>query len=343
MSRTNAEQFTVPIIDITDFLSGADTVTAPLAIDEAARSVGFFQITGHGISTDQIDDVYRVAQALDSLPREVKNTLRPASGHPYRGLMTNYGLDGKVCSEGYTVSRFESPADAEAHGVDPAVSDYFDPNVWPPVPGFEAVMRQWSDTMRALGAQMMRAFAVGLGLPIDYFDRVTHLDATTSTIRSYPARHAPLPSSPLVIFDEHFDGGMLTMLHQRGTYAGLEVKTRDQQWIPVPVHDDALVVNMGELMTRWTNGRWPATRHRVVAAEDPDGYRYTLPTFYNVAVDTEISPLPTTVGQTGPQFEPVTVYQWFRRHLTTSYKERKFTTVPAAAEQFVARLQETHD
>lgn len=337
---TSTDQQTVPVIDISGFLSGADLATAPRAIDEAARTSGFFQITGHGITPVQINEVYEVAYRLDALPRDVKETLRSPSGHPFRGLMTNYGPDGKVCSEGYTISRFDSPADAEAHGVDPALSNYFDVNVWPPVDDFESVMRAWSASMRELGRNMMRAFAVGLGLPLDYFDRFTELDATTSTIRSYPARLGPLEHTPTVIFDEHFDGGMLTMLHQRGTYAGLEVKTFDGNWFPVPVHDDALVINMGELMTRWTNGRWPATRHRVIASTDPEGYRYTLPTFFNVAVDTVIEPLSTT-SDDGPGFEPVTVYQWFGRHLTKSYKERKHTTVPAAAEAFVAKLQET--
>lgn len=339
--NSNAAQTVVPVIDISGFLAGTDLVTAPAAIDEAARTSGFFQIRGHGISPAEIDDAYRVAHQLDALPREVKDTLRSPSGHPFRGLMTNYDLDGKLCSEGFTISRFDSPEDAEQHGVPSEFSDYFDNNVWPPIDDFEPVMRKWSATMRALGTTMMRIFAAGLGLPVDYFDDATGLDASTSTIRSYPARHAPPAKSPTVIFDEHFDGGMLTMLHQRGTYQGLEVKTLDGKWFPVPVHDDALVINMGELMTRWTNGRWPATRHRVVAAADPEGYRYTLPTFFNVSVDTVIDPLPTTLGTDGARFEPVTVYQWARRHLATTYRERKHTTVPEAAEAFVARLQDS--
>ncbi|TCN55872.1 isopenicillin N synthase-like dioxygenase [Rhodococcus sp. SMB37] len=335
------ESIVVPVIDISGFLDGSDPHTAPREINHAATTSGFFQIVGHGIDAALIDAAYQVATGLQSLPRDVKDTLRSPSGHPFRGLMTNYDLNGKICSEGYTVSRFDSPTDAMAHGVDPDFADYFDDNVWPPVDNFREVMTAWSTRVRALGAQMMRAFAVGLELPADYFDTYTALDASTSTIRSYPARLAPLDHDPTVIFDEHFDGGMLTMLHQRGTYEGLEVKTLDGAWFPVPVYEDAFVINVGELMTRWTNGRWPATRHRVVASRDPQGYRFTLPTFYNVAVDTVVEPLPTTIGDDrGAPFEAVTVYGWFRRHLATTYKERKHTRVPAAAEAFVASLQD---
>lgn len=334
------EQIVVPVIDISGFLDGSDLVSAPRSILEAATTSGFFQIVGHGIDKAQIDRCYEVAAELDALPREVKETLRSPSGHPFRGLMTNYDLSGEVCSEGFTISRFNSPEEAVSHGVSPEHGGYFDPNVWPPVEQFRPVMTAWSESVRQLGAQMMRIFAVALELPMDYFDEFTALDASTSTIRLYPARHTPLEKVPTVIFDEHFDGGMLTMLHQRGTYQGLEVKTLDGEWFPVPVYEEAFVINVGELMTRWTNGQWPATRHRVVASEDPEGFRHTLPTFYNLAVDTVVEPLPTVLGEEGPRYDPVTVYGWFRRHLKTTYSERTHTRVPAAAEAFVASLQD---
>jgi isopenicillin N synthase-like dioxygenase len=334
------EQTVVPIIDVSGFLDGTDLVTAPRSILHAATTSGFFQIVGHGIDKAQIDACYSVATALDALPREVKDTLRSPSGHPFRGMMTNYDLTGEVCSEGFTISRFDNPAEAMSNGVAPEHAEYFADNVWPPVEDFHPVMTAWSARVRELGSQMMRIFAVALDLPIDYFDRFTELDASTSTIRLYPARHTPLEEVPTVIFDEHFDGGMLTMLHQRGTYEGLQVKMLEGEWFPVPVYEDAFVINVGELMTRWTNGQWPATRHRVVASEDPEGYRHTLPTFYNVAVDTVVEPLPTVLGEDGPRFDPVTVYGWFRRHLKTTYKERTHTRVSAEAEAFVASLQD---
>jgi isopenicillin N synthase-like dioxygenase len=338
-----SEDIIVPVIDIRSFLAGDDLVTAPQQVREAATTSGFFQIVGHGIDPDQVDASYRVAERLMSLPRSVKDQLRSPSGHPYRGLMTNFDQSGRICSEGFTVSRFDGAADAERGGVQPEYAGYFHDNVWPPIEEFRTTMTAWSGSVRALGAQMMRIFAVALELPIDYFDASTELDASTSTIRFYPARNGPLARDPDVIFDEHFDGGILTLLHQRGSYAGLQLRTLSEEWFSVPVRDDAFVVNIGALMNRWTNGRWPATRHRVIGADDPDGFRYTLPSFYTVAVDTVVAPLSPMLGDDGPRFEPVMVFDWQRRSIRKNYSERKYTTAATGTEAFVAALDGSDD
>lgn len=333
----------VPVIDIDPFLAGVDLETAPGEIERAATTSGFFQIKGHGIPKDLFDAVYEVTAALDALPREIKETIRSPSGYPYRGLLSTYDLEGRLVSESFTVCRIDSPADAVAKGIDPKYADYFPQNVWPPVPGFRDAIETLHTRTRELGSQLMRAFAVGLGLPIGYFDPYTAQDTSKSTIRSYPPGLAPPsedPEDPTVIFDEHFDGGMLTMLHQRGTYDGLQVRTLGGEWFTVPTYEDAFVINMGELMERWTNGKWPATLHRVVASNDPDDYRYTLPTFYAVAVDTVIEVLPTTVDESGPQFGPMLVYDWEKHHFARSYGRRKYTTGTREAEAYVANLTE---
>lgn len=328
----------VPTIDISSFLAGTDLVTAPEQIRRAATTSGFFQIVGHGIDKRLIDDAYAAGEALAARPAEERLALTSPSGHPYRGVRVFYDKAGRICSEGFTASRFEGPEDAVAAGVAPEHADYYAENVWPDLPGFRESLVALAGPTRALGRQMMRAFAVALELPIDWFDDKIALDATTSTIRSYPARHAPLDEDPTIIFDEHFDGNLLTLLHQRGTYEGLQIRDLDGEWFSVPVDDDAFVVNVGELMTRWTNGTWPATRHRVIAAADPEGYRFTLPTFFNASVDTVVAPLSTQGGEDDPRYEPVTVYDWFRRHTVKSYAERSHTLSGARTEEFVAAL-----
>lgn len=328
----------VPVVDISGFLDGTDLVTAPAAIRAAATTSGFFQIVGHGVPKELIDRCYDVAELLFGQPREVKDRLQPASGHPYRGIMINRDKTGRVVSEGYTIARFENADDARDHGIAEQYLDFFHDNVWPDVESFRPVMDQMRARTRELGRNMMRIFAIALDMPVGYFDDHLILDTSTSTIRSYPARRAPLDEDIAVIFDEHYDGGMLTLLHQRGTYDGLQIRDLDGNWFTVPTNDDAFVVNIGELMHLWTNGRWPATRHRVIGAVDPEAYRYTLPTFYTAAVDTVVTPLPTQIGSEGVHFEPITVYDWFRRHLTKSQAERKHTRVPDKAAAFIASL-----
>jgi isopenicillin N synthase-like dioxygenase len=335
MSDHGQTDVAVPVIDVASFIEGTDRVTAPAQISRAMATSGFFQIVGHGIPAPVIDQAFTAARHLSELPAEAKSQLGSPTGHPYRGLMTNYDTSGHLCSEGFTVSRFEDAQDAEAHGVPAEFSDFFVANVWPDIDGFRPAMIDLSIRTRALGRTLMQCFAVALGHDGDFFDASTELDASTSTIRSYPARNAAPPADPTVIFDEHFDGGVLTMLQQRGTYEGLEIRTLQGDWFAVPVIADAFVINIGELMTRWTNGRWPSTRHRVVAAQDPAGYRFTLPTFYMPAVQTVVAPL---ADGNPPAFEPVTVYDWLTRHIKRSYQERTHTTTTAATEAFVATL-----
>lgn len=330
----------IPVIDVSSFLDGSDLNTAPEQVSKAATSSGFFQIVGHGIRKELLDAVYAKSVELATAPKEYRDTLVSPVGHPYRGLTTNIDAEGHVRSLRVHASHFDNAEAAEKAGVPSEYSDFFSPNVWPDkVQGFrDAVTALFSQT-QDLGAQLMRLFAVALDLPLDYFDALVEPNSSSCSINYYPARHAPLTEDPTVIFDEHYDGGTLTMLHQRGTYEGLQIKDLDGHWFPVPVIEEALVINMGELMMRWTNGLWPATRHRVIASSDPDGHRTTLTTFHLPAVDTVIDPLKTTFGSEGPQYEPVSVYEWESRFIKKTYKERKYTRGADVTEAYLSKLE----
>lgn len=335
----NTPEAIVPVIDVSGFLQGTDLQTAPDQVRAAATTSGFFQIVGHGIPKGVLDAVYEKAVELAHTPQDYRDKLVSPEGHPYRGLTSNIDKDGHVRSLRIHASHFDSPDDAQQAGVPEEYSDFFSPNVWPDeVEGYRSSVGELFSQTQTLGAALMRLFAVALDLPIDYFDKLIEPNASSCSINYYPARHAPLKENPTVIFDEHFDGGTLTMLHQRGTYEGLQVKTLEGEWFPVPVIEEAFVINMGELMMRWTNGMWPATRHRVVASEDPEGHRTTLTTFHLPAVDTVIEPLKNTYGSEGPDFEPVSVYEWESRFIRKTYAERKHTRSAEATEAYLANL-----
>jgi isopenicillin N synthase-like dioxygenase len=330
----------VPVIDVSSFLNGVDLATAAAEVDEAATRSGFFQIVGHGVDMSLLDAVYDGAVRLSRQPDEVKAALVSPSGHPYRGLMSQRDVRGVVCSQRFHASRFDDAADAVRNGVPEHLADFFAPNVWPELPGFRAdVQALFTETQR-LGGELMRLFAVALGLPINNFDPYLEDSASSCSINYYPARRAPLDTDPTVIFDEHFDGGTLTILHQRGTYDGLQIRTLDGDWFSVPVVPEAFVINMGELMTRWTNDRWPATRHRVIAADDPEGHRTTLTTFHLPALDTPIAPLASQGGADDPHYDPVTPYDWEARFIKKTYAERRYTTADPATDGYLAGLEQ---
>jgi isopenicillin N synthase-like dioxygenase len=314
----------IPVIDISSHLAGGDSRAAASAIDVAATQVGFFQIVGHGFDSQCLDAVYDAVSALNRLPESIKEALISPSGHPYRGVHLKRDENGIVRQERFLATRYDDPDEAIANGVSPELADFFDPNVWPSeVPALRDAVRELFVQSQQLGRQMMALFALALGLDADYFEPSIEPNASSFAVNHYPARRAPLDSDPTVLFAEHTDGNTLTVLHQRGDYEGLEVQRldRSEEWIPVPVRDDAFVINLGELMTRWTNDRWPATRHRVVASRDPAGSRTTLTTFHMPALHAVVAPLPQFVGADGPHYAPVTPYEWERTRIRTRYAE----------------------
>lgn len=320
---------TIPVIDIGDFLAGGDGAAAASAIEHAAVEVGFFQIVNHGVPATDLDAVYDGMYGLADLPLDVREALIARTGHPFRGLHLNRDAGGEVRQQRFHAGRFDDADAAVEAGIPAPLADYYQPNSWPSeVPQFEPAVRNLLGRTQVLAGQMMRLFGIALGIGADGFAGVVEPNASTFAVNHYPARHAPLDKVPTVVFDEHADGNTLTILHQRGDYEGLEVQRLDSgdEWVPVPVRDDAFVINVGLLMTRWTNDHWPATRHRVVAAADPDAQRMTLTTFHMPALDTVIAPLPAWVGDDGPHYEPITPYEADRELIRRKYRAASETT-----------------
>jgi isopenicillin N synthase-like dioxygenase len=312
----------IPVVDVAEHLAGGDSTRAASEIEAAIIDVGFFQIVGHGVERGYLDAVYEAVAAMSALPAAVKERLLSPSGHPYRGLHLKRDEAGVVRQERFLATRYDDPAEAIANGVAPELADFFDPNVWPSeVPALRTAVRDLFVQSQDLGGRMMDLFALALGLEHDYFADLIEPNASSFAANIYPARRRPLDVDPTVLFAEHSDGNTLTILHQRGDYEGLEVQRIDAEgeWIPVPVDEDAFVINVGELMTRWTNDHWPATKHRVVASPDPQASRTTLTTFHMPALDTVVAPLQGWVGADGPHYEPVNGYEWERTRIRDKY------------------------
>jgi len=301
----------IPVIDIGPFLAGADGADAAASIEAAATHVGFFQVINHGVAGELLDAVYDAAWAFGELDPDTK--LRFASPHPYRGVHLRPDVTGAIRFERFLAARFDDPDAAIAAGIDAELADYYHPNVWPDQPAsFRPAVEALFARTQQLGGSIMRLFALALGQGVDGFDGLIEPNASSFAVNHYPADrgHAPEGGSPELLFHDHADGNTLTVLHQRGDYQGLQVSRLDApgEWIPVPVRDDAFVINVGKLMSRWTNDHWPATVHRVVASTNPHHRRATLTTFHMPALHTTIAPLPRFCTDDGPHYEPITTY-----------------------------------
>ncbi|MDQ1124771.1 isopenicillin N synthase family dioxygenase [Microbacterium trichothecenolyticum] len=306
----------IPTIDLAVARSGADgRRQIARQIDEANRHVGFLLLVNHGIPMELLDRLYSVTEAFFDLPDEVKR---------------RYDVGGKATSRGYTPPKSRSLANTRGHmrpgdlvelfaigtaGIDgdpyyapENAGVNFRPNVWPAeVPGFRETWTEYYDAMWELSGDVMSLFAEALGLSANYFD--SRIDRAISNLF---ANHYPpiteIPEDGQIRVGEHTDYGSLTLLYQRDEVGGLEVFL-DGQWIAVPATPGAFVVNIGDLMARWTNDEWISTLHRV-QNPSPDKLRLrriSFPYFCQPNYDTVIEALPTTVDADRPaKYAPIT-------------------------------------
>jgi isopenicillin N synthase-like dioxygenase len=329
----------IPVIDIEGFLAGEDRSEAPAAVEAAASSIGFLQVVGHGVPEAQMNAVYDAMDRLHALPEETKREYG-SEGHPYRGFHMNRDDTGRIRQERFLVSRFEDQADAVAGGVPVQYADFFYPNIWPEVDGFREAVARLFQTTNALAGRLMTLVAVALGLPETWFDGMLEPNASTFAINHYPPRQTAVgEGEPALLFAEHADGNTLTVLHQRGTYTGLQVQPLDEPgaWIDIPVVDNAFVINVGELMTRWTNDHWPSTLHRVLPAVGPADSRTTLTTFHMPALDARVAPLEVCGGGDDPHYDAVTPYEWERAFMARNAARRALEVDPKV-QQFLKAL-----
>jgi isopenicillin N synthase-like dioxygenase len=313
--RDGAAPVGIPVIDIAPASDRDGRAAVVAAIRQACTNVGVLQITGHGVPLDLLDAVYDSVDRLARLTPDEKAALLSPTGHRFRGLVDGRDEDGRVLVESLQVNVYDTPADAVAAGVDERYRSYFHPNVWPDIPGLRAAWLACAAATRRLGLTLMGLFAETLDLPASYFAPCFDLDVTQFGINWYPPQPPVDDPRARVLTRAHADSGVLTILHQRGGYEGLQVLSRDGTWVDVPVLGEAFVINIGHLMHRWTNATWPATMHRVVASGDPAAFRTSIVTFFLPAVDTVIAPLPTMVGFEGPRFPAVMQYNWESEYL----------------------------
>lgn len=314
----------IPVIDLSAFLAGEGSQETVDSIRDACENVGFFQVVGHGVPSGPLTRIAETIKQVAALPERERKTLSSPTKHPFRGLRTYLNDDGDIEVVRLQVSHFDDAADARAAGVSGEYADFYEPNVWPEqIPGIREDWQTCFSATRALGKKIMALFALALDLPEDYFDPFLELDSSTFSANLYPGQSTlSEPGEPKVIFPAHSDSGMLTVLYQTGNYTGLQVLAKDNSWIDVPIVPGSFVINIGDLMTRWTNGQWISTTHRVIASTDETGSRVSIPTFYLPAVETTIAPLESCVPQGSvPAYSPTTPYEWEGEFLERS-KER---------------------
>jgi isopenicillin N synthase-like dioxygenase len=308
----------VPVIDISSFrMPFADPAARSEVVrrvDDAARTVGFMQIIGHGIPESTLSDFTRATDAFFALDPAAKAKYRcpPGINRGYtppkaESLANSLGL-ASAADLFEAINVGSSAADFPGLGLP---EDVYAPNAYPgEVPSFETAVTAWFEAAGRVARTMVRIFGVALGGSEDYFERFTDHSIDVLRMNNYrlPAPDAKLEKDQLGM-GAHTDYGIVTVLWA-DQVPGLEIHGVDGNWHPVMPAGGALLVNLGDATARWTNEEWISTLHRV-AAPRVNGRlvpRRSAAYFHDGNIDAVIECLPSCVSQDNPaRYEPVTV------------------------------------
>ena len=280
----------VPLIDIggLEAADPAERSRVAAAIGRASIDVGFYYVTGHGVPASVVEEAVAAARRFFALPLEQR--LEVAAGRSNRGftpLFDSQHPDQKPdATEGFELG-FEPDSGEPPPAESPMfASPVFAPNRWPDMGDFRAPVMAYYRATLALGVRLLRAYALHFGLPERHFDPLFTAPVADMRLAHYPESGAIRTVSEFGT-SAHTDHGVLTLLWQDDC-GGLEVCLGEEVWQPVPPVPGSLVVNIGELMTRWSNGRLRSTLHRVINRSGRD--RFSIPLFLHPNVDTPIDP-----------------------------------------------------
>ena len=319
----------VPAIDIAPFLTGTDTDKRAVAtaFAEAAESIGFVVVSGHGVAPSTWEHLVDRSFSFFDLPDDEKARFHPtgpAKQRGYHGVATRAlgATLGKNAPKDLRESYFLGPVDdhraAYAHLPDAATA--YAPNILPDRPdGFAEALTGYYREMERLSADLLRIFAVALDMPEDHFAPLIGRHFSILSAHHYPAlTEAPLPGQ--LRTGAHTDYGAMTILAMTEAKGGLEVE-RNGTWLPVRPGPGDLVVNLGDMMQRWTNDRWRSTMHRVVTPEtlgDAASRRLSVGYFMHPDFDARIACLPPCEGA-GAKYPPISAGGHIRAKIEASH------------------------
>ncbi|MGE0416520.1 MAG: isopenicillin N synthase family dioxygenase [Acetobacteraceae bacterium] len=277
--------------------------------------LGFFVVTGHGVSADLIEGTLTAATAFFDLPLSEKMRIKSTVQGSPRGYL-DFGLETLALSAGV-----RTPPDLkEGFGMGPlrvacerdvldGLAATYTPNVWPDRPAnFRAIVTAYYREMERLMDVLMELFAIGMELPPRFFvDRFADHNSTLR-LNHYPAQ-PDAPETDQLRAGAHTDYGALTILLGQDRPGGLQVRTPDGGWIDARTNPHSFVINIGDLMMRWSNDTWLSNRHRVVNPPPGSGEvsrRLSFAYFCNPNDDLLIECLPSCQSaERPPKYPPI--------------------------------------
>ena len=322
----------LPVTDLAPFFGGSERDKRDVAANVArsCEEIGFLVIEGHGLPQETIDHAITQGFAFFDQPLETKNQWHPTGPAKQRGYhgMETRGLAStldKDAPKDLRESVFLGPVDDHRQhyaALDEATTAYA-PNLIPSQPsGFDTALVDIYRGFETLASDLMRIFAVALDQPEDTFARLIDRHFSILSVHHYPSLSVS-PKPGQLRTGAHTDYGSLTILAMTEADGGLEAQAANGQWIPVQAGRGQLVVNLGDMMQRWTNDRWVSTMHRVVAPQklgDAASRRMSIGYFMHPNFDAEIACIPSCLkpGES-PRYKPITAGGHIREKIEKSH------------------------
>ena len=302
----------IPVIDLAPLDPSDKASLNDIAhqLGAALENVGFFVIVNHGVPQALIDQTFAEAKRFHDQPMDAKLALRLNAHNNGYMAMNRYTVRTSHVSEdvkpdlneAYFIKRERVPDDPLVR----AGRRFAGPNEWPTdLPKFRENLLAYADTVDALGRRLLPTLALALDLPTDFFDAAFAESQFSFRLSHYP----PCKTSPDQYgIAPHTDANFMTFLAQTDV-PGLQVKMPSGQWCDVPYIPGSFAVNSGDMMHRWTNGRFKSTPHRALPPVDRP--RYAIPYFMGPHLDTVIA-CPSTCQNAAnpPRFPPITYYDY---------------------------------
>ncbi len=323
----NVTPINIPLIDFNPFINGNADEKKVVAeqIYRACHEIGFMYLKNLGVSSRVLQKMFDSSQHFFNLPQKVKNQLPwdELSNRGYAGIERERLTEDQPgdLKEAFNIG-IEDFSVEDKSSVEPAKENFFNrTNKWPPGEDtFRSSTLEFYQAGIEAADRLCHAFAIALNLPESFFLEKHNLYHHTLRLLHYPPiETSPQPGQQRA--GEHSDYGSFTLLFQ-DQIGGLEVKAASGEWIAAPEISDTVVINIGDLMQRWTNNVFCSTKHRVRIPNDERirRSRYSLALFCHPNDDVEVSCLETCQNwEFPPLYPPISAGDYLLSRLQATY------------------------
>ena len=314
----------IPVIDIAPLRDGADPVGVGTELARAATEVGFLYVRNHGVGTELVERARQCALEFFRMPDEAKREagtnqfhhgyLKPGSTKMYDDARLdlkesfNWGIE------------LDWDSDDERETRQAPENPLLGPNEWPAaMPELKTTVYPYFEAASACAESLLRGFALGAGLDAEHFIRLRDRPVSRGSLQYYPPQPDGAAEDQFGVAP-HTDFGVLTVLCQ-DEVGGLEIRRQSGEWAAMPPIPGTLVVNIGDLLERWSNRRYRSTVHRVINTSGRE--RLSLVLAYDPNFETLVDPRAFCAGGGTPHDEPITCGEYLLWRFGKAFSYRR--------------------